>query len=152
MQNTTSRYYISALTLFSLTLPRLWRVGQVNHRKADEDNTSKWIFSRRAALLSQHHIQERTRLGPRHCHGNAKNRRRLPTTRKQSTYLIFLIFSVSPLNQANAEAIYEYRIEHTPNFVFSESIAAAIKQLWQDPIIPTVMDHSSEFYLMDSAA
>lgn len=27
-----------------------------------------------------------------------------------------------------------------------------IHQLWQDPAIPKVMDHSSEFYLMDSAS
>lgn len=31
-------------------------------------------------------------------------------------------------------------------------MALAIFQLWKDPIIPNVMDHSSEFYLMDSAS
>ncbi|KAJ7649324.1 heterotrimeric G-protein alpha subunit, GPA3-like protein [Mycena rosella] len=34
----------------------------------------------------------------------------------------------------------------------SPEIADAISQLWQDPIIPKIMDeHASEFYLMDSA-
>lgn len=31
-------------------------------------------------------------------------------------------------------------------------MAQAVHQLWQDPIIPVIMDHSSEFYLMDSAS
>lgn len=35
---------------------------------------------------------------------------------------------------------------------FSPEIAEAIHQLWKDPIIPKIMDeHSSDFYLMDSA-
>jgi guanine nucleotide-binding protein subunit alpha len=50
------------------------------------------------------------------------------------------------------EAIYQYQIENAPTFVFSETIASAIKQLWHDPIIATIIDRSSEFYLMDSAA
>ncbi|KIM74715.1 hypothetical protein PILCRDRAFT_827917, partial [Piloderma croceum F 1598] len=37
-------------------------------------------------------------------------------------------------------------------FVFDPEIASLIHQLWQDPVIPKVMDHSSEFYLMDSAS
>jgi guanine nucleotide-binding protein subunit alpha len=38
-------------------------------------------------------------------------------------------------------------------FVFDPEIALLIHQLWQDPVIPRVMDnHSSEFYLMDSAS
>ena len=69
-------------------------------------------------------------------------------------WLFFLVFfDVAELFvQANTEAIYQYRIENTPTFVFSETITSAIKQLWHDPIISTVMDHRSEFYLMDSAA
>jgi len=59
---------------------------------------------------------------------------------------------VDPTNQANADRILDYRVEATPSFVFSEEIAKAIYQLWQDPIIDKVMDHSSEFYLMDSAS
>ncbi|KAG1734502.1 heterotrimeric G protein alpha subunit [Suillus lakei] len=58
---------------------------------------------------------------------------------------------VTPANRILAERIVEYRVESTPNFVFSADIAQAIHELWQDPIIPKVMDCSSEFYLMDSA-
>jgi hypothetical protein len=53
--------------------------------------------------------------------------------------------------QTFAERIVEYRVESTPDFVFSADIAQAIHELWQDPIIPKVMDCSSQFYLMDSA-
>ncbi|KAF9245430.1 guanine nucleotide binding protein, alpha subunit [Melanogaster broomeanus] len=59
---------------------------------------------------------------------------------------------VDPTNQANADRILDYQVEATPSFVFSEEIVKAIHQLWQDPIIDKVMDHSSEFYLMDSAS
>lgn len=37
-------------------------------------------------------------------------------------------------------------------FIFDSEIASLIHQLWQDPVIPKVMDHSSEFYSMDSAS
>jgi len=37
-------------------------------------------------------------------------------------------------------------------FVFDPEIASLIRQLWQDLVIPKVMDHSSDFYLMDSAS
>jgi hypothetical protein len=36
----------------------------------------------------------------------------------------------------------------TEDFVFDPEIASLMHQLWQDPVIPKVMDHSSE---MDSA-
>ncbi|KAG2034666.1 heterotrimeric G protein alpha subunit [Suillus americanus] len=58
---------------------------------------------------------------------------------------------VTPVNRTFAKRIVEYRVESTPDFVFSADIAQAIHGLWQDPIIPKVMDCSSQFYLMDSA-
>ena len=54
--------------------------------------------------------------------------------------------------QANADRIMDYEIVPSSTFYFSEEMAQAIFQLWKDPIIPTIMDHSSEFYLMDSAS
>ncbi|KAG1788681.1 heterotrimeric G protein alpha subunit [Suillus plorans] len=59
---------------------------------------------------------------------------------------------VLPANRTFAERIVEYRVENTPEFVFSADIAQAIHELWQDPIISKVMDCSSQFYLMDSAS
>ncbi|KAG1849036.1 heterotrimeric G protein alpha subunit [Suillus subluteus] len=61
------------------------------------------------------------------------------------------VVCVMPANQTFAERIIEYRVESTPDFVFSTDIAQAIHSLWKDPIIPKVMDCSSQFYLMDSA-
>jgi hypothetical protein len=58
------------------------------------------------------------------------------------------------LNQVLAEKILDYRLDTTAgnNPYFSPEIAEAIHQLWKDPIIPKIMDeHSSDFYLMDSA-
>jgi len=52
----------------------------------------------------------------------------------------------------NADKILDYRVDPSPHFVLSPEIAQAIHALWQDPIIPTVLDNSSQFYLMDSAA
>ncbi|OAX35533.1 heterotrimeric G protein alpha subunit, partial [Rhizopogon vinicolor AM-OR11-026] len=61
---------------------------------------------------------------------------------------------ITPANRVRylAEHIVEYRVENSPNFIFSADIAKAIHEMWQDPIIPKVMDCSSEFYLMDSAS
>jgi guanine nucleotide-binding protein G(i) subunit alpha len=79
---------------------------------------------------------------------------------------------VDPVNRVHAERIAAYILDSDPKFVISEDICKAIDSLWkvtiitsavifgtaltplacrQDPIIPTVMDHTSEFYLMDSA-
>ena len=55
-------------------------------------------------------------------------------------------------NGIYADKILDYRVETNPSFVFSEEIVMAIHHLWQDPIIPKIMDHSSKFYLMDSAS
>ncbi|KIY67848.1 heterotrimeric G-protein alpha subunit, GPA3-like protein [Cylindrobasidium torrendii FP15055 ss-10] len=55
-------------------------------------------------------------------------------------------------NRVLAEQILDYSLDDTA-LVLSPEIAEAIHQLWQDPIVPTLLDeHSSEFYLMDSAA
>ncbi|TFK45405.1 guanine nucleotide binding protein, alpha subunit [Heliocybe sulcata] len=59
---------------------------------------------------------------------------------------------VEPVNRQNADRIINYTIESSPSFVFSEEVAQAIHELWRDSVIPKVMDHSSEFYLMDSAS
>ena len=60
---------------------------------------------------------------------------------------------VLPANRVHADAILDYKVDgSTPGWTFSEDVALAIHNLWLDPIIPKIMDHSSEFYLMDSAS
>jgi guanine nucleotide-binding protein G(i) subunit alpha len=36
--------------------------------------------------------------------------------------------------------------------VFDPEIASLIHQLWQDPVIPKIMDHNRECYLMDTVS
>lgn len=55
------------------------------------------------------------------------------------------------LLKENADRILDWRID-SPHFVLTREMAQAIYNLWQDPIIPTVLEHSSQFYLMDNAA
>jgi len=56
------------------------------------------------------------------------------------------------LSKENAVRILDWKIV-SPDFVLTREMAQAIYDLWQDPIIPTVLDHAgSQFHLMDSAA
>ena len=56
-----------------------------------------------------------------------------------------------PNNRAHADRILEYRMDTEPLSVLPQDILHSIESLWHDPVIPSVMDRSSEFYLMDSA-
>ncbi|KAG8954815.1 Guanine nucleotide-binding protein alpha-2 subunit [Tulasnella sp. 408] len=58
---------------------------------------------------------------------------------------------VRDINREYATQILEYEIEADPSFRLTPDIANAIDCIWKDPIIATVMDHSSEFYLLESA-
>ncbi|KAH7921865.1 guanine nucleotide binding protein, alpha subunit [Leucogyrophana mollusca] len=58
---------------------------------------------------------------------------------------------VLPANRVNANRILDYRADGTRGITFTEEIAQAIHDLWKDPIISEIMNHSSEFYLMDNA-
>ena len=55
--------------------------------------------------------------------------------------------------QPNCNRIIAYQINADPaskrEFIFGTKIANFIHQLWQEPVIPKVMDHSSEFNLME---
>ncbi|EPQ55446.1 guanine nucleotide-binding protein alpha-3 subunit [Gloeophyllum trabeum ATCC 11539] len=64
----------------------------------------------------------------------------------------FGVDCVVPQNRSNSDRILDYKIENSPAFVFSEDVAQAIHELWKDPIIPRLMDYSSNFYLMDNAS
>ncbi|KAL4071629.1 guanine nucleotide binding protein, alpha subunit [Scleroderma yunnanense] len=57
---------------------------------------------------------------------------------------------INPLNIINAHNILDYTVD--PYSVLSPEIAQAIHELWQDPVIPTVLNHASQFYFMDNAA
>ncbi|KAG6380367.1 guanine nucleotide binding protein, alpha subunit [Boletus reticuloceps] len=56
-----------------------------------------------------------------------------------------------PMNGVRADHILDYRIRHSPSFVFSPKVAEAIHHSWQDPILPKVMDRRREFWLNENA-
>lgn len=55
------------------------------------------------------------------------------------------------MSQSYADRILEYRMDADLNAEIPSEILYNIESLWHDPVIPSVMDRSSEFYLMDSA-
>lgn len=63
----------------------------------------------------------------------------------------FRMEPMEPINRVYADKIMDYRIDADAGFVLSADIVRSIESLWHDSIIPSVLDRSSEFYLMDSA-
>ncbi|KAI1989247.1 Guanine nucleotide-binding protein alpha-2 subunit [Ophidiomyces ophidiicola] len=45
----------------------------------------------------------------------------------------------------------EYNIDPGPNIPLDPKIGDAVTYLWNDPVVPAVLDRQNEFYLMDSA-
>jgi guanine nucleotide-binding protein G(i) subunit alpha len=63
-------------------------------------------------------------------------------------------FEIEP-HGANVRALIEYVLEYNvdpdPDTPLDPRAAEAVTAIWHDPSIPAVMEHQSEFYLMDSA-
>lgn len=49
------------------------------------------------------------------------------------------------------EYVMEYNVDPDPDTPLNPRAAEAVTAIWHDPSIPAVMEHQSEFYLMDSA-
>jgi len=64
----------------------------------------------------------------------------------------FDITPETPGNTENCDYILEYSIDPDPNAPLPTRVANAITAIWKDPSMPQVFEHSSEFYLMDSAS
>lgn len=45
----------------------------------------------------------------------------------------------------------EYNIDPDPNIPLDPKVGDAVTYLWNDPCTSTVLEHQSEFYMMDSA-
>lgn len=54
-------------------------------------------------------------------------------------------------NKRNIDAILRYRVEPDPDAPLPTEVGAEIEALWCDPVIPQLMERSTEFYLMDNA-
>jgi guanine nucleotide-binding protein G(i) subunit alpha len=63
-------------------------------------------------------------------------------------------FEVQPEAPGNDEFcnyLLEYTVDPDPEKPLDMRVGQAITAMWRDPCIPKVLEHSSEFYLMDSA-
>lgn len=63
----------------------------------------------------------------------------------------FDIDFVDPNNNDNAEYLLEYQVDPDPHTPLEVRVGEAVVSIWKDPGIADVMEHQSEFYLMDSA-
>ena len=54
-------------------------------------------------------------------------------------------------NSQNCNYVMDYSVDPDPHSALDPQIGTAIGSIWQDPSIPKILEHSSEFYLMDSA-
>lgn len=63
-------------------------------------------------------------------------------------------FDIEPSNEKVRELvdyINEYTVEPDPHMTLDAKAAEAVEAIWHDDAIPKVMEHQSEFYMMDSA-
>jgi len=63
----------------------------------------------------------------------------------------FEITPDSPANNEHCTFIMEYTLDPDPNSQISPKVAEAVNGLWKDTAMTKVLDHSTEFYMMDSA-
>ena len=63
-------------------------------------------------------------------------------------------FDIQPENAETEQScaqIMEFTLDPDPQQSLPMEIGEAVTELWKDPCIPKVMDHSNELYIMDSA-
>ena len=63
----------------------------------------------------------------------------------------FDIDPVDPNNIDNAEYLLEYNVDPDPHTPLDPQVGQCVVSIWRDPSIADIMEHQSEFYLMDSA-
>ena len=63
----------------------------------------------------------------------------------------FNIKPVNPENNENAEYLLDYSVDPDPHTPLDPHVGECVVSIWKDPCITDVMEHQSEFYLMDSA-
>ncbi|KAF3205692.1 Guanine nucleotide-binding protein alpha-2 subunit [Orbilia oligospora] len=63
-------------------------------------------------------------------------------------------FDIVPEHEANKEHmefLYTFQVDPDPNVPLDLRVSKAVAALWDDPAVPSVLEHQSEFYIMDSA-
>ena len=63
----------------------------------------------------------------------------------------FQIEPVNPENSENSDYLLEYQVDPDPHTPLDPRVGQCVVSIWKDPSIADIMDHQSEFYLMDSA-
>ena len=63
----------------------------------------------------------------------------------------FDITCENPGNTELCEYLANYTVDPDPEKPLDQRVGQAITSMWRDPCVPKVLEHSSEFYLMDSA-
>jgi guanine nucleotide-binding protein G(i) subunit alpha len=63
----------------------------------------------------------------------------------------FNVHPVNAENNENAEYLLEYVVDPDPHTPLNPRVAECVISIWKDPCIAKIMEHQSEFYLMDSA-
>lgn len=63
----------------------------------------------------------------------------------------FRIEPLNPLNTAYCDFLLDYALDPDPDSPLELRVGQAVASVWHDPAIARVMEHSNEFYLMDSA-
>ena len=56
-----------------------------------------------------------------------------------------------PRNNDNADYLLEYVVDPDPHTPLDPHVGECVVRIWKDPSIADIMEHQSEFYLMDSA-
>lgn len=54
-------------------------------------------------------------------------------------------------NRAHAEFLIDYQAESGPQAHIDPKVGLAVQAIWSDPAKEQLMEHRTEFYLMDSA-
>lgn len=63
-------------------------------------------------------------------------------------------FDIEPSTAANREHcnfLVSYAVESGPSAHIEHRVGQAVQAVWSDPCIERLMEHQTEFYLMDSA-
>ena len=63
----------------------------------------------------------------------------------------FDIEPTDPQNEEYGDYLLDYKVDPDPHKPLDPEVGEAVVSIWKDPSIAQVMEHQSEFYLMDSA-
>ena len=63
----------------------------------------------------------------------------------------FDIEPTDPQNDEYSDYLLDYQVDPDPHKSLDPEVGAAVVSIWKDASISQVMEHQSEFYLMDSA-